>query len=118
MLVVLYFQAITALVNPLYREGQSVKWGFVGYSTVLFGLATTFTAMRVRLQQLAYIDNREFPGLPYGVPDTIPPGPIGWSLLMYSKPLAIVPNVCFIIANWMADGLLVSIHDVPRNPLN
>jgi hypothetical protein len=116
MLVVLYFQAITALVNPLYREGQSIKWGLVGYLTVLFGLATTFTALKVRLQQLAYIDNREFPGLPYGVPHTIPPGPIGWSLLMYSKPLAIIPNVCFIIANWMADDLLVSITTYLRRP--
>jgi len=59
--------------------------------------------MNIRLQQLSYIDNREFPG----VAGALPPGPIGWSLLMYAKPLVIVPNACFIIANWMADGLLM-----------
>lgn len=105
MVVVLYFQTIAALVSPFHRKGQGIKWGLVGYSTVIFGLVTTFTAMNVRLQQLSYIDNREFPG----VPNVLPPGPIGWSLFMYSKPLVIVPNACFIIANWMADGLLVSI---------
>jgi len=70
----------------------------------MLGLATTFTALNVRLQQLAYIDNREFPG----VPNLLPPGPIGWALSMYSKSWVIVANACFIIANWMADGLLVS----------
>ena len=104
IVIVLYFQTIAALVSPLNRKGEKVKWGLVGYSTVMFGLATTFTAMNVRLQQLSYIDNREFPG----IPNVLPPGPIGWSLFMYSKALVIVPNACFIIANWMADGLLVS----------
>ena len=104
MLIILYFETIAALLSPFHRKGQSIKWGLVGYSTVMFGLVTTFTAMNVWLQQLSYIDNREFPG----VPGTLPPGPIGWSLFMYSKPLVIIPNACFIIANWMADGLLVS----------
>jgi hypothetical protein len=105
MVIFLYFQTIAALVSPFHRKGEGIKWGLVGYSTVMFGLVTTFTAMNVRLQQLSYIDNREFPG----VPNVLPPGPIGWSLFMYSKPLVIIPNACFIIANWMADGLLVSI---------
>ena len=100
----MYFQTIAALVSPLNRKGEKVKWGLVGYSTVMFALVTIFTAMNVRLQQLSYIDNREFPG----IPNVLPPGPIGWSLSMYSKALVIVPNACFIIANWMADGLLVS----------
>jgi len=106
MVIFLYFQTIVALLSPSHRKGQDIKWGLVGYSTVMFGLVTTFTAMNVRLQQLSYIDNREFPG----VTNALPPGPIGWSLFMYSKPLVIVPNACFIIANWMADGLLVSIN--------
>jgi len=104
IVIVLYFQTIAALVSPLNRKGEKVKWGLVGYSTVMFGLVTTFTAMNVRLQQLSYIDNREFPG----IPNVLPPGPIGWGLFMYSNALVIVPNACFIIANWMADGLLVS----------
>ena len=98
-------QTLAALVSPFYRKGQNIKWGLVVFSTVMFGLVTTFTAMNVRLQQLSYIDNREFPG----VPDFFPPGPVGWSLFMYSKPMVIVPNVCFNITNWLADGLLVSI---------
>ena len=105
MVIFLYFQTIAALLSPFHRKGKGIKWGLVGYSTVMFGLVTIFTAMNVRLQQLSYIDNREFPG----VPNVLPPGPIGWSLFMYSKPLVIIPNACFIIANWMADGLLVGI---------
>ena len=105
MIIVLYFQTVAALVSPVHRKGKTVKWGLIVYSTVMFGLATTYTAMNVRLQQLSYIDNREFPG----ISNVIPPGPIGWTIFMYSKPLVIVPNVCFIIASWLADGLLVSI---------
>lgn len=45
----------------------------------------------------SYIDHREFPG-----------GPIAYSFFLYSKPLVIIPNACFIISNWLADGLLVS----------
>jgi len=70
----------------------------------MFCLVTIFTVMNARLQQLGYLDNRDFPG----VPNVLPPGPIGWCFSMYSKPLVIIPNACFIIANWMADGLLVS----------
>ena len=103
MVIVLYFQTIAALMSPVHRKGKTVKWGLVGYSTVMFLLVTTFTAMNVRLQQLSYIDNRDFPG----IPNSLPPGPIGWGLSMYSKPLVIVPNACFVIANWLADGLLV-----------
>jgi len=105
MVIFLYFQTISALLSPFHRKGQGVKWGLVGYTTIMFGLVTIFTAMNIRVQQLSYIDNREFPG----VPGVLPPGPIGWSLFMYSKPLVIIPNACFIIANWMADGLLVGI---------
>ena len=111
MTIVLYFQTVAVLVSPANRKGKTVKWGLVGYSTVMFGLVTTFTAMNVRLQQLAYIDNREFPG----IANTIPPGPMGWALLMYSKPLVIVPNACFITANWLADGLLVSTSTLGGN---
>ena len=56
------------------------------------------------IQSISFIDNREFPG----VGDTIPPGPLGYQLFIYSKPITIVPNLMFLLNNWLADGLLVS----------
>jgi len=66
------------------------------YTFVLFSLGTVFVAMNTNLEVLSFIDNREFPG-----------GPETYSLSKYSSALAVTPNAAFILANWMADGLLL-----------
>ena len=59
--------------------------------------------MNLDIQSVSYIDNREFPGN-----DALPPGPLGYQYLIYSKAISIVPNLMFLLNNWLADGLLVS----------
>ena len=59
--------------------------------------------MNLNIQSISYIDNREFPGN-----DALPPGPLGYQYLIYSKAITIVPNLMFLLNNWLADGLLVS----------
>ena len=100
----LFFQCMGALLNPVHRRRQGIKWGLVAYTTVMFAFVTVFTAMNDNVQSDSYIDNREFPG----VDGVLPPGPLGYQALIYSKALTVIPNLMFLLNNWMADGLLVS----------
>jgi len=80
-----------------------VKWGPVVYTFLMFTFATVFTAMNLNIQSVSYIDNREYAG----DDDKIPPGPLGYQYFIYSKALSIVPNLMFLLNNWLADGLLL-----------
>ena len=75
----------------------------------MFSLVTVFTAMGLHLQSISYIDNREFPG----AGDTVLPGPFGYQLFVYSKPISIIPGAMFPLIQWLADGLLV--RSVPNS---
>ena len=103
-LIVLFFKCMVALLNPAHRRGEGIKWGLVCYTAAMFSFVTVYTAMNDNIQSDSYIDNREFPG----VDGVLPPGPLGYQALVYSKPLIIIPNLMFLLNNWMADGLLVS----------
>lgn len=106
----LFFQCMTALFNPVNRRREGIQWGLVAYTTAMFAIVTVFTAMNLDIQSISFIDNREFPGI-VGI---LPPGPLGYQFLIYSKVISIVPNIMFLLNNWLADGFLVS--PVP-NPL-
>lgn len=91
------------LLSPSYRTRKGVRWGLVAYTATSFTFVTLFTALNLDVQSISYIDNREFPGN-----DELPPGPLGYQYLIYSKAITIVPNLMFLLNNWLADGLLVS----------
>ena len=104
IVVTLYFECAVAILNPPPNRRRGRKWGLLAYTTFLFVLGTIFTGCNLRVRQLSYIDNRGFPGKP----PSLPPGPIGYTLLSQSKPTSMLSNASFTVANWMADGLLVS----------
>ena len=104
MLIVLFFGCVTALLNPVYRRGERVRWRLVSYTVVMFSLATVLTAMNLHVESIAYIDNRNFPG----ATGMFPPGPLGYIDSTYLKAINVVPNVAFVVSNWLADGFLVS----------
>ena len=104
MVIILYFECAVAILKPLPGRRRGRKWGLFAYTTFLFVLGTIYTACNLRVRELSYIDNREFPGKP----PSLPPGPIGYTLFSQSKPISMLSNTSFTIANWMADGLLVS----------
>ena len=109
ILVVVFFQCMAALLNPVTRERQGIKWGPVSYTVVMFSLATVYTATRLNVQSISFIDNREFPGIGLS-----PPGPLGY-MWSNSRTLCTVPNLMFLLNNWLADGLMVSsLFDVSR----
>ena len=103
IVIVLFLQCMTALIDPLHRRGEGIKWGLVSYTAVTFSVVTILTAMNLNVLSVSYIDNREFPG-----EDTAPPGPFGYELVMDPKALTIIPNILFILNDLLADSLLVS----------
>ena len=103
--IVVFFQCMAALFDPVHRRGERIKWGLVSYITIMFSLATVQTTLTLDIQSISYIDKREFPG----VEDLqIPPGPFGYEAIISAEAITIVPSVAPILNNWLADGLLVS----------
>ncbi|KAG7097043.1 hypothetical protein E1B28_004434 [Marasmius oreades] len=92
--IVLFFRCMLALLRP--RNGRKPSYLLALYTFVLFGLGTIFTALNGRLLQLSFIDNRAFEG-----------GPEAYWLSIYSTSMPLTANTVFIIANWLADGLLL-----------
>ena len=103
-LAVLFFQCMAALLNPVHRRKEGIKWGAVSYTMASFLLATVRLAAEFDIQSISYIDNREFPG----IKGVLPPGPLGYQSLIYSHVLSIIPNLACVLNNLLADGLLVS----------
>ena len=93
-----------AFFNPVNRTRGRIKWELVAHTTAMFSFVTISTALNLDIQSFAYIGNREFPGN-----DAIPPGPLGYQFLIYSKAISVVPSIMFILNQWLADGLLVRI---------
>ena len=114
MLIVLFFKCVIALLDPIYRKGERIKWGLVSYTVVMFSLATVVTAMNLHLESVAHIDNRNFPGLT----GEVPPGPIGYLYSIYLKAVNVIPNVAYVLSNWLADGFLVSSLILSTRPVS
>jgi len=104
MVIVLYLECAVAISKPPINRRMGRRWGLLAYTTFLLILGTIYTVCNLRVRQLSYIDNREFPGKE----PTLPPGPIGYTLFSQSKPTSMLAAGSFAMANWMADGLLVS----------
>ena len=104
MVVVLFFNCIAALFNPIHRRGEGIKWALVAFTVTMFSLETVVTLISLNNLSAAYIDNREFPGN-----ERAPsPGPLGYQVDHYFGVTAVVPNFGAVLNNWLADGLLVS----------
>lgn len=104
IVVILFFKCMAALVNPVDRRGEPIKWGIVSYTMVMYSVVTVQTAMDLDVQTISYIDNRGFPG----VKGEVSPGPIGYQSYISHQARGIFSNVMFFLNVWLADGLLVS----------
>ena len=104
IVIVVFFQCMAALFDPVHRRGEPVKWGLVSYVVVMFSLATVQTAINLHILSMSYIDDRKFPGFE----GSMLPGPLAYQLLRFSLPLGLTPSVMYHLSNWLADGLLVS----------
>ena len=100
----MFFQCITALLDPANRRREGTKWGLIIYTVLMFSFVTISTGMDLNFISISFVDNREFPG--FG--NQLPPGPIGYRFSAVPNATNIVPSVAFLLNNWLADGLLVS----------
>lgn len=62
----------------------------------MFAFSTIFQACNVEFTQLAFIENREYPG-----------GPAAYENDFWNIPVDAVGNVLFVLTNWMTDSILV-----------
>ena len=96
----LFFQCMVALLNPVYRRGEGVKWWLVFYTVAMFSFVTVYTAMNLHIQSNSFIDHRgRYPS------DTS--DPLEYQFFVRQTILGLIPNVMFSLNNWLADGLLV-----------
>lgn len=105
IVTILFFKCMGALFDPLNRTRKGVKWGLAVHAAAMFSFATVYIATSLEIHSTAYIDNREFSS----VEGLFPPGPTGYKSFVYSKPTTIVTNAAFLLGDWQADGLLVSL---------
>ena len=108
VVILLFFQCMDTLFNPVHRRGERIRWGLVSYTVVMFSVTTVGVVMDLNLQSVSYINNREFPGVDVEGVLKFPPGPVGYQLSTSKEVLSIIPNTMFTLTNWLADGLLVS----------
>ena len=99
----LFFQCMATMFNPDHRRGERIKWGLAFYTVAMFSVVTIQTAMNLNITSIAYIDNRGFPGT-----SELPPGPYGYESFIAAGALNVIPNVMFVLNDWLADGLMVS----------
>ena len=103
IVIVLFFQCLDKLLNPIHRTGGTIRWPLVAHTVAMFSFVTILEGMNLNIQSVSYINNREFPGT-----DQTYPGPFGFLAFSYSKMINIIPTLTFLLNNLLADGLLVS----------
>jgi len=92
----LFFQCMAALLNPIYRRGEGIKWWLVSHTVAMFSFATVCTAVNLGIQSTSLIDHCEGPG------------PFYYQHGIRKTTLTFISNITFIFNGWLADGLLVS----------
>ena len=107
ILIALSFQCMAALFDPVHRRGDGIRWGLVSYSAVTLSAVTVQIAMNLQIRSISYIDNHAFPGN-----DVTPPGPFTYFAIIYAEAINVVPNVLFLLSNWLADGRLFGLSSV------
>ncbi|KAI0359767.1 hypothetical protein OH77DRAFT_1434208 [Trametes cingulata] len=78
------------------RDGRGRSRWLLVYIFMLFAMGTVNVACNTRMTQLMFIDNRGYPG-----------GPNAWFFTFYSTGVNIAGDVAYIVANFLADGLLL-----------
>ena len=102
IVVMLFFRSVAALLDPVHRRGERIKWGLVFYTMLVFSVVTVFAGMSVDKLSASFVDNREFPGA--GI--LKPPGPLGYRTFIDSRTPSLIIDILFFLNGWLADGFL------------
>jgi len=105
LVIMLFFQCIAALLNPIHRRGEGIKWWLVSHTVAMFSFVTVYTATNLQIQSNSFVDNREG----YSATITISySAPLEYQANVRKTALGLIPNTMFSLNNLLADGLLVS----------
>ena len=105
----IHFTLFLIVVHHLVRHPPNTRangkpripWGLVAYVSWNFFLGTIGIAAEGKFNQMTFIDDRNYPG-----------GPNAFVAEQYGDFINIFGTVAYVILNWFADGLVVSISDL------
>jgi len=70
----------------------------IGYITAMFVLGTIYVGTTTHATMVSYVYYANFPG-----------GPSAYNnLVLFSAPIGIINTISYVLANWLADAMLVS----------
>lgn len=92
----IFFITFRLLLAQAKGAGYKKAVSFLIYTTLMFIMGTLIMATAMAMTQISFIDQRNFPG-----------GPAAFETDEFSIPIDALANVCYTIANWFADALLV-----------
>lgn len=95
--VSLYFLSFYLRVRDQNRVEFRKRLPLLAYITISFLLGTIFMIALAAFTQMAFIDDRNYPG-----------GPNAYENNMFSIPIDNTGNVVFVLSNWLSDALVVS----------
>ncbi|KAJ6522059.1 hypothetical protein B0H19DRAFT_904200, partial [Mycena capillaripes] len=94
---VLAFMCLYLLLQPKNNaSSRRNRIALIAYVSIVFAFSTIFQACNVEFTQLAFIENREYPG-----------GPAAYENDFWNIPVDAVGNVLFVLTNWMTDSILL-----------
>ncbi len=96
-LFVLFVQCTSLLLKQTKRSNYWTKVPFLLIVFLIFLFSTLFNGAMMKYTQLAFIENRNFPG-----------GPNAYEDNMFAIPVNAMGNVAFTLSQWLCDGLIVS----------
>ena len=102
MLVVLFFNCMTALFTPANRKRDGIKWGLVSYTVAMFSFVTVHMGIGLHALFTSFIDNHEFTDS-----NGTLVGPYGYRLSNHLTVPGTILDLMYILNNLLADGLLV-----------
>ncbi|KAF8575672.1 hypothetical protein K439DRAFT_725252 [Ramaria rubella] len=88
--------SITAYSLTCRPANGRISWPFFSYIILLLACGTINLGAGIKFAEMAWIDDRDFPG-----------GPAAFNTLMYSNKIETLGNAAYITANFLADGLLI-----------
>jgi hypothetical protein len=107
IVIALFFQCMSALLNPVRPTYKGTKWGLVVHTVAMFSLLMIGATTNRSALSTSFVDDREFPGV-----DTVgfPPGPLGYYFFteLTREVTSTISTLGFPFNQWLADGLLVS----------
>ena len=104
VVIMVFFQCMVALLNPVYRRGEGIKWWLVSHIVAMFSFVTVHTTINLLILSNSFIDNcKDIPLTTISFS-----GPLHYQWDIRDTALGLILNIMFNLNNWLADALLVS----------